>query len=48
MGDNRDNSRDSRVWKSVPAQLIKGRAEFIWWSYRQDRVQWERIFTAIQ
>ena len=48
MGDNRDNSRDSRVWKSVPLEFVKGRAKFIWWSYREDRVQWERFFTGIE
>lgn len=48
MGDNRDNSRDSRFWGPVPLEFIKGRAEFIWWSYREDRVQWDRMFTAIK
>ncbi len=48
MGDNRDNSRDSRFWGPVPLEFIKGRAEFIWWSYREERVQWERMFTAIE
>lgn len=33
MGDNRDNSRDSRYWGTVPRALIKGRAEWIYWSY---------------
>ena len=32
MGDNRDNSNDSRVWGTVPYELIKGRALIIWWS----------------
>lgn len=32
MGDNRDNSRDSRVWGYVPHELIKGRALIVWWS----------------
>jgi len=32
MGDNRDNSRDSRVWGYVPYDLIKGKALIVWWS----------------
>jgi signal peptidase I len=32
MGDNRDNSKDSRVWGFVPYELIKGRALIVWWS----------------
>jgi signal peptidase I len=32
MGDNRDNSKDSRVWGFVPFDLIKGRALIVWWS----------------
>jgi signal peptidase I len=37
MGDNRDNSRDSRAWGFVPRDYIKGRAFMIWWSYDEDR-----------
>jgi signal peptidase I len=33
MGDNRDNSADSRVWGTVPRDLIVGRAMFVIWSY---------------
>jgi signal peptidase I len=32
MGDNRDNSADSRVWGTVPRDLIIGRAMFVIWS----------------
>ncbi len=33
MGDNRDNSEDSRFWGFVPRDLIVGRAMFVYWSY---------------
>ena len=40
MGDNRDNSRDSRSWGFVPRDYVKGRAFMIWWSYEEDRDDW--------
>ena len=33
MGDNRDNSQDSRYWGFLPRDLVKGRALIIYWSY---------------
>lgn len=33
FGDNRDDSNDSRFWGPLPAHLVKGRAEWIYWSY---------------
>jgi signal peptidase I len=40
MGDNRDNSRDSRAWGFVPRDYVKGRAFMIWWSYEEDPGAW--------
>ena len=33
MGDNRDNSEDSRAWKFVDYDQIKGKAHFVWFSW---------------
>ncbi len=32
LGDNRDDSRDSRTWGPVPLGQVKGRALFVYWS----------------
>jgi signal peptidase I len=33
IGDNRDNSRDGRVWGFVPDENIVGKAFFIWFNF---------------
>ena len=33
MGDNRDNSNDSRFWGTAPSEALIGRALFVYWSY---------------
>jgi signal peptidase I len=38
MGDNRDNSEDSRYWGFLPRDFIKGKALMIYWSYESDRL----------
>ncbi len=37
MGDNRDNSQDSRYWGFLPRHYIKGKALMIYWSYESGR-----------
>jgi signal peptidase I len=50
MGDNRDNSQDSRVWGFVNYSKILGRALIIYWSWDGNGrwVRWERIGTLIR
>lgn len=52
LGDNRDNSLDSRYWGFVPDSLLKGRPVVIYYSYSPDttqglawltRIRWSRL-----
>ncbi|MEO5761451.1 MAG: signal peptidase I [Vicinamibacteria bacterium] len=42
MGDNRDNSRDSRFWGTLPMSQVKGRAVVVYWSYEATRDEYQR------
>ncbi len=41
MGDNRDNSADSRYWGFLPRDYVKGKALLIYWSYESEREDYE-------
>lgn len=53
MGDNRDNSHDSRFWGTVPRSLVFGKASMIYLSVYRDRqgdenFRWNRTFTKLR
>jgi signal peptidase I len=41
MGDNRDNSQDSRYWGFLPRENVKGKALVIYWSYEAEREDYQ-------
>jgi signal peptidase I len=45
IGDNRDNSNDSRFWGEVPYSLIIGKPWFIYFSWDNEtkKVRWDRV-----
>jgi signal peptidase I len=52
LGDNRDNSLDSRYWGFVPDSLLRGRPMFVYYSYAPDAshrfawlsaIRWSRL-----
>jgi signal peptidase I len=54
MGDNRDNSQDSRYWGFLPRDHVKGHSLMIYWSYEGGdlgsvftKVRWDRLLHQI-
>jgi len=53
MGDNRDNSQDSRYWGFMPRDYVKGRALFVYFSFGEEQsglfsnIRWTRMFHQI-
>ena len=54
MGDNRDNSQDSRYWGFLPRDYVKGRALVIYWSYEAEAgniltgTRWRRLLHQVR
>lgn len=48
LGDNRDNSEDSRRWGFVPRENIHGKAWMIYWSWEGFKnIRWDRFGTML-
>ncbi len=54
MGDNRDNSLDSRFWGFVPVEKVYGKVFLVHWSWNfsepglLDKVRWGRVFSRVR
>ena len=56
MGDNRDNSHDSRYWGPLDDRLVLGKALFLYWSWKKDvpfyrlweKIRWNRLGRLIK
>ncbi len=48
MGDNRHNSADSRYWGFVPIDHVVGKAWFIWMSYGDKGIRWNRLMRSVE
>jgi len=51
MGDNRDNSQDSRYWGFMPRDYVKGKALFVYFSFGEGgglaNIRWSRLLHQI-
>ena len=51
MGDNRDNSQDSRYWGFMPREYVKGKALFVYFSFGEGgglaNIRWSRLLHQI-
>jgi signal peptidase I len=56
MGDNRDNSQDSRFWGFLPRTYVKGQALFIYFSFEENAsvsdliggIRWRRLLNLVR